>query len=123
MSYFAILQMTGFADPEERQSAWNQYKAASRATGFEFAEAGTNASIIDAIINGDIERAVSEQLEYRMTDSIADAPWRHRVIMRPLYEPMLSDPRMVAAMDARTRDAAALRAEIQGMLLEPEWNP
>ena len=24
---------TGFADPEERQSAWNQYKAASRATG------------------------------------------------------------------------------------------
>ena len=123
MRYFAILLMTGFAESEERQSAWNQYKAASRATGFEFAEAGTNASIIDAIINGDIERSVSEQLEYRMTDSIADAPWRHRVIMRPLYEPMLSDPRMVAAMDARTREAATLRAEIQGMLLEPEWNP
>jgi TolB-like protein/tetratricopeptide (TPR) repeat protein len=122
MKRFAILLMSGFATFEERQDAWNRYVEAAEAQAFPVVEKGNAADIIDALINGDIERAVTTHLEYRMSESVAEAPWRHRSTLEALYQPLYSDPRYIAALGERNRQVTQSREAVQELLLTPEWS-
>jgi hypothetical protein len=42
--------------------------------------------------------------------------------MIALYGPVLSDPRIVAALSEREREFERARREVQDMLTQPEWN-
>ncbi len=122
MKYFAIMPLTEVLSPDDMRSTWNDYVQAANARGFPLIEEGNRFDIIDAIIRGEIDRAVTTQIEHRMSEPVALSPWRHREYLDEFYAPIISDPRYMAALDERQRQAAADRASVQELLMSPEWN-
>ncbi|KAA9131344.1 hypothetical protein F3N42_08455 [Marinihelvus fidelis] len=122
MRQFAIQLMSGFDTFENRQTAWNAHSEAMEATGFDWLDEDSGSLTLDLLINGRTDEAVAQFLEHRLDEPVAQNLYRHRKWMPDMNAPLYADPRVEAALAERSREVAAVRAEVQEMLLQPEWN-
>ena len=114
--------MTGFDTFEARQAAWNSFTANWDKQGIPWRNPRFWDFIWDRNINGDIETATENFLQYQMTLPVATNLWLKRDELGPFFGEMMSDPRVVASMAEFNKEYDRIREDIQGMLQEPEWN-
>jgi TolB-like protein/Tfp pilus assembly protein PilF len=121
MQEFSIPLMTGFTDFETRRDAWRRYVAANEATGFDLYDYDV-LKVWNEVIEGNIDQAVTLQVEEQMSAPVASALWRHKRSLTVFLADLYADPRYEAARSAREAEFLALRSEVQALLLEPGWS-
>jgi tetratricopeptide (TPR) repeat protein len=122
MQRYSILLMTGFDTFEARLATWNAFTANWDKKGYPWRNPRFWDFTWDRIINGDIETATENFLQYQLTLPVATTLWRREDHLRPFFEEMMSDPRVVAGMVEFNKEYDRIRKDVQEMLQEPEWN-
>jgi TolB-like protein len=122
MQRYSILLMTGFDTFEARLATWNAFTANWDKKGYPWRNPRFWDFTWDRIINGDIETATENFLQYQLTLPVATTLWRREDHLRPSFEEMMSDPRVVAGMVEFNKEYDRIRKDVQEMLQEPEWN-
>jgi TolB-like protein len=121
MQRFSIILMSGFASREEMQAAYGGYSALMDARGFDWMPPESNRKTMDLLMHDDLQGAVDQFVNLRMSRPVAIDLFLHRKVMPQLYNELYADPLVAAKMAERGREFAAMREDIRSMLQEPQW--
>ena len=123
MQWNSIGLMSGFESFENRKAAWQKFSGTLEELGFPWKKDPTDGNVTwDALVNGDVERAVDHYLEYELNEPLAKRLDRHRKPYYAVYAPVYEEPRVAVRLAEDARRFAALREEVRTMLQRPEWN-
>ncbi len=115
--------LTEFAPEAEMRAAWSDLSQLMDSTGWQWREPGNFGVTLDALIRGDLEAAVTNEVDHALKQPIAKAPNAHLREPATIYQRLYDDPRVAAALAQREREVAAVREEVVAMLARDEWAP
>jgi tetratricopeptide (TPR) repeat protein len=120
MQWVAILFAHRALGPEEGQKRWSQFSANVQASGSGWQDDDPGFALTGSLLDGDIDSAVKIALD-SLSDPVAVWIGQSASYQIPAFEPLLSDPRIIARMAERDRELQQAKRDVQTMLQGEEW--
>jgi len=122
MQWFSIALMTGFESFEVRKQAYLKQAEALDAAGLPWRDPENGARTYELIYTGDIDAAIDQYLEHRISEPMANNLYRHKRVLAPVFAEVYADPRVQAKLNEKDAEFAQLRDSIGELMQESEWN-
>jgi len=122
MQWSSISLMNGFASEETRNTAWLKNAENMDESGFPWREPDNIQFMLDKFYAGDIDGAIENVLEHRLSRPLAANLEMHIQKNKIMFADIYDDPRVAARFDELGQEHQLLREQVRELMLEPEWN-
>ena len=113
--------MAGFAPREEYLAALGLYQKHEDEAELPWANEPF-WQISRLLMHGELEQARLFALNEDLSRNVTESLGAHNRYETPLYRELANMPEVAARIRERNAEIAALRSEVEAMLLQPEWN-
>ena len=113
--------MMQFAPREEFMAAFDHFDKHLQAAEAPWWDSA-NAQVFRHLVRGEIEPAKTIALNEQLSEDITKSLSHKYRFQSNLYRELAQQPEVAARLRDREMELAALRSEVETMLLEPEWN-
>jgi hypothetical protein len=121
MQWAAVLFAHRVLGPEVSRDRWARFKANLDASGAGWHKDDETFGIMAPLFEGDIDAAAEVALQSGLSKPVADWISLNDIFRTPIFEPLLSDPRVATRLTERDRELEQARADVLAMLQKPEW--
>jgi TolB-like protein len=121
MQWVSIMFAHRVLGAEESQKRWSQFRTNLETAGAGWQKDDPFFRMLAPLFEGDHESAVKIALEDGLSEPVADWIGQNDAYRLPMFEPLLSDPRIAARLAERDRELAQAKQEVLAMLRQPEW--
>lgn len=122
MQWSSISLMNGFASPEAIKDAWLKNAENMDEAGFPWREPDNIQFMLDKLYTGDIDGAISNVLEHRLSRPLAAHLEMHIQKNKTMFADIYADPRVATRYAELNQEHQQLREQVRELMLEPEWN-
>jgi TolB-like protein/Tfp pilus assembly protein PilF len=123
LRFQSMYLLTELESEADVRAAWADMSELMDATGWTWREPGNGFVTFDALVRGDLEAAISNEIDHALKQPVALAPNTHKREAAAIYQPLYADPRVIAALAEREREVAAAREAVIAMMASDEWAP
>jgi hypothetical protein len=121
LQLMSVYLLSEFATPAELRAAWSEIARGREAAGWDWRQPGDTLVIFEALVLGDLETAVDNFVNHRMTRPISRSLTIHVRNPAAVFQPLYDDARVSAALSERQRVFDLTRDEVLAMLQRDEW--
>ena len=114
--------MSGFETFETRKDAWTKIAASWDKAGFPWREPDNRGFLLDKIYTGDVDAAISIDLEHHLSKPLATRLEMHIRKNKAIFAEVYADPRVVIRMAELGKQHEQFREQVRELMLEPEWS-